>query len=79
MDYRVQVRDQEYYFEAKEPFGTDDSFYFAAAITSFDRSPLDIMDPTIGSLRFVAKSWNTNSESDEEQQLQFKEIKQRNC
>ena len=54
-DYKVQVHETDFYYDLKEPFGTLDGFAVAAAVTSYDGSPLDITDPSIGELKFIAK------------------------
>ena len=57
-DYKIQIQDQRYYYDAADEFTFEDhGFMIAAAITAYDGSPDDITDPEIGEVKFVMKRW----------------------
>ena len=62
-EYKVQVREQENFYDSSDHFGaTSSEFYVAAALTAFDGVQTDITDPQIGALKFYKKSWDGGSE-----------------
>ena len=56
-DYKVQMRLEEGFYEDSDPFGIEDDFMIAAAITG-DFEPMYEIDPAYGDLKLFSKSWN---------------------
>mmetsp|Transcript_24759 Transcript_24759/g.30942 ORF Transcript_24759/g.30942 Transcript_24759/m.30942 type:complete len:199 (-) Transcript_24759:1123-1719(-) len=57
-DYIVRVHDQDNFYAFTEGFGVEDGFMVAAAVSSYDGSPEDITDLSIGRMKFVKKTWD---------------------
>ena len=61
-DYKIQIHDQRYYYDADDEFTFEDhGFMIAAAITASDGNPDDITDPEIGEVKFVMKTFDEAS------------------
>ena len=57
-DYKIQLHDQKFFYDASDEFTFQDhGFMVAAAITAYDGSPADITDPEIGEVKFYMKKF----------------------
>ena len=57
-DYKTQIHDQRYFYDAADEFTfEEDGFMIAVAITAYDGSSDNITDPEVGELKFVMKTW----------------------
>ena len=65
---------EENKFDYSFEWGSKDGFAVAGAVTSFDASGESVEDPTIGTVKFVIKSWSPDFEG-----LRFQELQQRPC
>lgn len=58
LDYKIQVHDQKFYYDASDEFTFQDTrFVIAAAITAYDGNPDDITDLEIGEVKFYMKKF----------------------
>ena len=73
-EYQLIQETEENKFAASFQWSNKDGFAAAAAVTNFDASGEDIEDPTIGTIKFVIKSWSPDYSG-----IRFKELKQRPC
>ena len=57
-DYKIQVHDQKFFYDASDEFTFQDhEFMIGAAITAYDGSSEDITDPEIGEVKFYMKKF----------------------
>ena len=62
-DYKVQLHEKENFYNTTDPFGSEQEFMIAAALTAYDGDPSSIEDPSYGQLRIFMKKWGENDES----------------
>ena len=75
VDYKVQVHEQENFYDMEEVFGYKDGFMVAAGLTAYDGNSQDITDPSIGRLKFVKKSFGwTDTE-----RVEFRDVETQVC
>jgi len=70
------MHNHENEFAANVTFGFENSFTVAAAITFYDGSNVDVMDPEVGELKFYLKNWDSTAENSS---TKFDELKTRIC
>ena len=78
-DFTLQEAVQEFYYPEDETFGTGDKFEIAASIISLDRTEGTVEDPTIATLKFYVKKWDSLDEEESNGSAIFTPVKTKAC
>mmetsp|Transcript_3956 Transcript_3956/g.4738 ORF Transcript_3956/g.4738 Transcript_3956/m.4738 type:complete len:225 (-) Transcript_3956:1540-2214(-) len=75
-DYKVQVSNEENFYNADDKFGFPDGYMISAGLVTYDGKSDRVEDPSIAQLKFYAKVYNS---SDPSVSFGFREIPTRYC
>ena len=80
-EFTINQTRQSYYFDLDENFSNSDGLAIAGAILGYDSNGMEdyYVDPEIGQLKFILKSWDITNADVSKNYLQFNPIKAKPC